>query len=114
MFFLIMMNVILNVLSMQLLRILNKPAQVYVPHLNEFIEDKSFNIWEEGERFDCSFAIAMTNWTEIYAQSLLDDLVHVKAMVRADGSSKENDDLITEACELVLSKYEYIAAKTVI
>jgi len=95
------------------LTLLNKPPQVYIPHLNEFIEDKSFNIWEEEERFECSFAVAMTNWTPSYAESLLDDLVHVKAMQRADGSSKENDDLIAEAAELVLSKYEYISQSIV-
>ena len=95
------------------LNILNKPPQVYVPHLNEFIEDKKFYIWEMGERFDYSFSMAMTNWTKTYAQSLLDDLVHVKVMIRAEGASDANDALIREAAELILSKYEYISNTTV-
>jgi len=96
------------------LTILNKPPQVYIPHLNEFIVDKSFNIWEESERFDCSFSIAMTNWTKTYAESLLDELVYIKSMHRADGSDEQNDELLRTAAELVLSKYEYIATNVVI
>jgi hypothetical protein len=96
------------------LNILNKPPQLYVPHLNEFIEDKQFYIWEIEERIDCSFAMSMTNWTEVYAQSILDELEFVKALHhRAEGASYENDALIREAAELVLSKYEYISNTTV-
>jgi hypothetical protein len=96
------------------LTVLNKPPQVYIPHLNEFIEDKQFYIWEMEERIDCSFAMAMTNWTEVYAQSILDELEFVKALHhRAIGASHENDAFIREAAELVLSKYEYIVKSTV-
>ena len=97
------------------LTLLNKPPQVYIPHLNEFIVDKQFFIWEEGERFDCSFAMAMTNWTKIYAQVILDELVFLKSLHhRAIGSTDENDALLNEAAELVLSKFEYIETNTVV
>jgi len=99
------------------LTLLNKPAQFYVPHLNEFIEDKSYYIWYNGERTTETFSVAMTNWTEDFAKDALDMLIIEKSLHKlnhkCEGASLENDDLIAEAAELVLSKYEYISNTTV-
>ena len=101
------------------LTLLNKPSQVYIPHLNEFIEDKQFFIWEDQIRTDYSFSMAMTNWDKQYAQALIDvisteSFEDKRPYRRAEGASKENSALIIEAAELVLSKFEYIEANTVI